>query len=122
MILDPRFICCNFVLLFVAANLFAVCMGTTMGWTSAAVRLKGSVLDETTYSWVGATMPLGALVAALPASKAMERWGRRNMLLVLSPIVFLAWLLIIFHQNVRKRANILKKKRLKKTGLAANTQ
>ncbi|KAE8741895.1 hypothetical protein FOCC_FOCC012548 [Frankliniella occidentalis] len=89
-----------------AACLFAVCMGTTMGWTSAAERLQYSnitgsdwELGSTEYSLVGAFMPLGALLAALPTGPAMAKWGRRNMMLALSPILFCAWLLIIFAQN-----------------------
>ncbi|KAK3916637.1 Facilitated trehalose transporter Tret1 [Frankliniella fusca] len=50
-----------------AACLFAVCMGTTMGWTSAANRLlKSGEITDTEYSLIGAFMPLGALCAALP--------------------------------------------------------
>ncbi|KAJ1529734.1 hypothetical protein ONE63_006487 [Megalurothrips usitatus] len=91
-----------------AACLFAVCMGTTMGWTSAANRLvykaedtdlDGKLFSESEYSWVGAAMPLGALLAALPTGPAITRFGRKNMMLSLSPIIFLAWLLIIFAQN-----------------------
>lgn len=78
-------------------------MGTTMGWTSAAARFKeadslGITDDE--YSWIGACMPLGAMLAAPPTSPALARWGRRNMMLALSPVIFCAWLLIIFAQAV----------------------
>ncbi|XP_034250718.1 facilitated trehalose transporter Tret1-like isoform X2 [Thrips palmi] len=90
-----------------AACLFAVCMGTTMGWTSAAERIVCAAINCTEgdqalyiskgdYSWVGAAMPLGATIAALPAGPAITRWGRKNMLLFLSPVTFLFWLLIIF--------------------------
>lgn len=86
------------------ACLFAVCMGTTMGWTSAAERLTCTVnctaqslqISQGDYSWVGAAMPLGATLAALPAGPAITRFGRKKMLLFLSPVTFLFWLLIIF--------------------------
>lgn len=87
-------------------------MGTTMGWTSAADRIKCNETDGTmtclehqfisagAYSWVGAAMPLGATIAALPAGPAITKWGRKNMLLFLSPVTFAFWLLIIFGNAV----------------------
>lgn len=82
-------------------------MGTTQGWTSPAgpMMVNGRqypfVVTEENVSWIAALMPLGALVGCLAmALGALDKWGRKRLLVMLTVPTIVGWQLIVKAQSV----------------------
>lgn len=81
--------------------------GTMQGWTSPAGpmlvdgRQYPFVVTEENVSWIAALMPLGALVGCLAmALGALDKWGRKSLLVMLTLPTVVGWQLIVKAQSV----------------------
>lgn len=79
--------------------------GTTLAWTAPA----GPMMENKQYAfmvsneelaWVGAFMPLGALLGCPLAGLVADKFGRKNMMLVLTIPVLVGWAMIIWAESV----------------------
>lgn len=79
--------------------------GTTLAWTAPA----GPMMENKQYSfevsneelaWVGAFMPLGALLGCPFAGMISDKLGRKNVMLALTIPVLVGWAMIIWAESV----------------------
>ena len=78
----------------VLVTLGAFAMGNVLAWTSpTSDALKGKLGDEN-WSWIGALMALGAMVAVLPVGYAIDKIGRKLTMLALVLPFTAGWFLI----------------------------
>ena len=79
----------------------ALSMGLSLGWSSPAINqlqanssmLPGPISDIQA-SWVGALVPLGAVLSVPVAGPMMEAFGRRSTIMLASVPMFIGWVLI----------------------------
>ncbi|XP_044261142.1 facilitated trehalose transporter Tret1-like isoform X2 [Tribolium madens] len=92
----------------ISVSLGALCAGTCLAWTSPALA-QLSITANSTESFhltdsqgaaVGGMIAIGALISAIPSGFLADRFGRKNVIFVLSLTFLLNWILIIFAQNV----------------------
>lgn len=84
------------------ATIGGFCMGTVLGWTSPVGNRKGDYdfsISEEQFSWVGASMAVGALIGAGITGAMADMFGRKKTILVFAIPNILAWLLLVFAQN-----------------------
>ncbi|KAG8245725.1 hypothetical protein J6590_100408, partial [Homalodisca vitripennis] len=88
-----------------AATMSAFCAGTALAWTGPALEVIVAVgnatrdpdtisITEEQGSWVGALMPVGALVGALPAGYFCNLFGRKLVCISLAIPFIISWCLI----------------------------
>ncbi|XP_050430728.1 facilitated trehalose transporter Tret1-like isoform X2 [Adelges cooleyi] len=79
--------------------------GTTLGWTAPAGPMlqKGqypfSVTNED-IAWIGAFMPLGAMLGCPVTAWLVDKLGRKNMMLMLVAPCLIGWGMIIWAESV----------------------
>ncbi|XP_071445144.1 facilitated trehalose transporter Tret1-like [Hetaerina americana] len=88
-----------------AATLVALSGGCALAWTSPALSLLKApdsrlAITDDQGSWVGAILPLGAIVGALPSGSLADRFGRKMFQLSLAPPFVVSWLMIAFAKSV----------------------
>lgn len=79
--------------------------GTALGWTAPA----GPMMENNQYSfvisneglaWIGACMPLGAMLGCPVTAGLVDKLGRKNMMLMLAIPTFVGWAMIIWAESV----------------------
>jgi len=79
--------------------------GTALGWTAPA----GPMMENNQYSfaisnenlaWIGACMPLGAMLGCPVTAGLVDKLGRKNMMLMLSIPTLVGWAMIIWAESV----------------------
>lgn len=79
--------------------------GTTLGWTAPA----GPMIENDQYAfkvspenlaWIGAFMPLGAMLGCPVTAGLVDKLGRKNMMLMLTIPTFVGWGMIIWAESV----------------------
>lgn len=80
-------------------------VGTALGWTAPA----GPMMENNQYSfvvsneslaWIGACMPLGAMLGCPVTAGLVDKWGRKNMMLMLCIPTLVGWAMIIWAESV----------------------
>lgn len=80
-------------------------MGTALGWTSPAgpiltnVQYAFHVTDEN-MSWIAAFLPLGALIGCPVMAVVVDKFGRKQLMILLTIPTFVGWAMIIWVQSV----------------------
>lgn len=79
--------------------------GTSLGWTSPAGPMLeknqyGFIVSEENISWIGALMPLGALLGCPAMGGLVNKLGRKDIMLILTIPTLLGWTLIICAKTV----------------------
>ncbi|VVC25777.1 Hypothetical protein CINCED_3A020911 [Cinara cedri] len=79
--------------------------GTTLGWTAPA----GPMMEADQYAfkitndnlaWIGALMPLGAMLGCPVTAGLVDKLGRKNMMLMLVAPTLVGWAMIIWAESV----------------------
>uniref|UniRef100_A0A2H8TYL1 Facilitated trehalose transporter Tret1 n=1 Tax=Melanaphis sacchari TaxID=742174 RepID=A0A2H8TYL1_9HEMI len=79
--------------------------GSALGWTAPA----GPMMENNQYSfpisnenlaWIGACMPLGAMLGCPVTAGLVDKLGRKNMMLMLSVPALIGWAMIIWAESV----------------------
>ncbi|KAF7995230.1 hypothetical protein HCN44_004702 [Aphidius gifuensis] len=84
-----------------SASILAVGAGTALAWTSPVLPILQDknndilFINEEEASWIGAFLPVGAIVGALPAGTIADKLGRKKALLLLALPFILSWMLIV---------------------------
>lgn len=80
-------------------------MGTTLGWTSTAGPMMKN--DQYTFhvtienvSWIAAFMPLGALLSCPVMASLVDKFGRKQLMLMLTIPTLIGWAMIIWAKSV----------------------
>jgi len=89
-----------------ASNMGALALGTVLSWTAVSLPdlrkdpLIGPGINDDTESWVSSIVTLAAVIGAPFAGWALEKFGRRKSMLLLSIPFFIGWLLIYIGTDV----------------------
>lgn len=77
-------------------------MGTVIGWSSPANKLIQQQLGTNTesLSWISSIMALGAASAQIFMALVIDRFGRKNTMLVLAPPFVVGWIILAFANSV----------------------
>lgn len=89
----------KFILAASAALLNAVSVGITSTYSSTATEsMKSSSLNpsDSEVSWIGSTLPLGAIFGGLIAGYLSDKFGRKGVMMYLSLLLLFGWLLIAY--------------------------
>lgn len=79
--------------------------GTTLAWTAPA----GPMMEKNQYAfavtnenlaWVGAFMPLGAMLGCPVTAGLVDKLGRKNMMLIMTIPTLIGWAMIIWAESV----------------------
>lgn len=90
----------------ISASILAIGAGTALAWTSPVLPILQEknntilVITEEEASWIGACLPIGAIVGALPAGTIADKLGRKKALLLLAIPFILSWFLIVLVKAV----------------------
>lgn len=88
-----------------AATIGGFIAGTTLGWTAPA----GPMMENDQYpfkvspeslAWIGAFMPLGAMLGCPVTAGVVDKLGRKNMMLMLTIPTFVGWGMIVWAESV----------------------
>jgi len=80
-------------------------VGSTLGWTAPA----GPMMENDQYAfkitneqlaWIGAFMPLGAMLGCPGTAALVDKLGRKNMMLMLTVPTLIGWAMIIWAETV----------------------
>ncbi|XP_049964820.1 facilitated trehalose transporter Tret1-2 homolog [Schistocerca serialis cubense] len=95
------------------ANLSTLCVGCAMGWTSPVLPVlqlqyadvdgvwySGVPLTKTEGAWMGALLPVGALIGSIPAGFITHRYGRKLPLLAFGLLLFAGWVMLVFYESL----------------------
>jgi len=80
-------------------------MGTALGWTSPAGPMLendqyGFHVTEENVSWIAAFMPLGALLSCPVMAAVIDKFGRKQLMMMLTIPILVGWAIIIWAQSV----------------------
>jgi len=79
--------------------------GTALGWTAPA----GPMMENNQYSfvisieslaWIGACMPLGAMLGCPVTAGLVDKLGRKNMMIMLCIPTLVGWAMMIWAESV----------------------
>jgi len=81
-------------------------MGTTLGWTSPAGPMLeendqyGFIVTKENVSWIASFMPLGALLSCPVMAAVIDKFGRKQLMIMLTIPILVGWAIIIWAQSV----------------------
>jgi len=77
-------------------------MGTAVGWTSPAgpMMIASNLVTTENVSWIAALMPLGALLSCPVMATVIDKFGRKQLMIIVTIPALVGWALIIWAQSV----------------------
>ena len=101
----------------VSVSIASLLWGCSIGWPAAALPqmrqgvekvgnslaglvTDGLVVDDSTASWIGSSMPVGGTVGALITGTCIDVLGRKRFMLVLYLTSALGWMLVSWAPSV----------------------
>jgi len=91
--------------IFNAATIGGFVAGTALGWTAPAGPMMENnqysfIISKESLAWIGACMPLGAMIGCPVTGGLVDRLGRKNMMLMLCIPTLVGWAMIIWAESV----------------------
>lgn len=80
-------------------------VGTALGWTAPAGPMMENnqypfIISNESLAWIGACMPLGAMLGCPVTAGLVDKLGRKNMMLMLCIPAFVGWAMILWAESV----------------------
>lgn len=94
--------------MFNIATIGGLIAGSTLGWTAPAgpMMLNNQYsfnVTEENLAWIGAFMPLGAMLGCPVTAGLVDKLGRKNMMMMLTVPTLIGWGMIIWAESVSTR-------------------
>jgi len=79
--------------------------GTALAWTAPAGPMMENnqypfIISSESLAWIGACMPLGAMLGCPVTAGLVDKLGRKNMMLMLCIPTLVGWAMIIWAESV----------------------